>query len=246
MATMASVAASAAKLISSVPSRAAVTRSAVVTLFPNRPLEVGVPVRFPRYMKDVVAELKALSASPRVIVLVGPGAPDSVAAVLSAGADGLLVRSTYTDAMGQEVKTTSVRLPGTCPDGSSNTLLVGERYMNPTWYTIGSGPESDEYRGGYITGMPGRLRFLVRSGAFEPAKDRTYLGPEDYSRFGSAHPNGFHGVFGDGAIHTIRYYARCWRRRVKVTVLPASPTIPLGSTARKRCVRSSALWGMAI
>jgi type II secretory pathway pseudopilin PulG len=122
------------------------------------------------------------------------------------GKDGLIVRSNYNDPVsGEAIKTTPVRLPGSVPDGASNTLLVGERYMNPTWYGVPTGPESDEYRGGYITGMAGRLRFLVRSGDMQPVHDRTYQSPEDFSRFGSRHPESFNAVFADGALHPIRY-----------------------------------------
>src|SRR5207244_13032551 len=52
---------------------------------------------------EVVAEVKALPSSPFVIVLVGPGAPDAVAAVLTAGADGLLVRSVGPDELADSV-----------------------------------------------------------------------------------------------------------------------------------------------
>src|SRR6266550_4028183 len=52
---------------------------------------------------EVVAEVKALPASPFVIVLVGQGAPDAVAAVLTAGADGLLVRSVGPDELASSV-----------------------------------------------------------------------------------------------------------------------------------------------
>jgi hypothetical protein len=122
------------------------------------------------------------------------------------GKDGMLVRSTFTDGKtGEVVKGVPVRLPGSVPDGTSNTLLLGERWMNPTWYDMATGPESDDYRGGFITGMPGRLRFVVRSGSFEPAKDRTYETFDDYSRFGSAHAGSFNAVMADGSQRVIRY-----------------------------------------
>ena len=121
------------------------------------------------------------------------------------GVDGLLVRSTYENALKETVKIAVVRLPGSVPDGTSNTLLLGERYINPTWFNRATGPESDEYRGGYVTGIPGKLRFLVRSGEFLPAFDRPYETPDDFGRFGSSHPAGLNAVFGDGSLRLIRY-----------------------------------------
>src|SRR3954471_13939562 len=66
--------------------------------------------------EEVVAEAKALAEAPRVIVLVGPGAPDAVAAVLTAGADGLLVRSVGPDELADSV----------------TRVLAGERVVSPT------------------------------------------------------------------------------------------------------------------
>src|SRR4051794_6947843 len=65
--------------------------------------------------EEVVAEAKALAEAPRVIVLVGPGAPDIVAAVLTAGADGLLVRSVGPDELASSV----------------SRVIAGERVVSP-------------------------------------------------------------------------------------------------------------------
>ena len=88
-------------------------------------------------------------------------------------------------------------------DGSSNTLLVSERFLAPAWYAAPGGPESDVYRGGYTAGF--NRNALVRSGAQDPLQDRAYAGTSDLWRFGSAHAGSMNAVFGDGSVRRIRY-----------------------------------------
>jgi DNA-binding NarL/FixJ family response regulator len=64
---------------------------------------------------EVVTEAKELPASPYVIVLVGQGAPQTVAGVLTAGADGLLIRSVGSDELADSV----------------SRVLAGERVVSP-------------------------------------------------------------------------------------------------------------------
>jgi DNA-binding NarL/FixJ family response regulator len=65
---------------------------------------------------EVITDAKALPTSPRVIVLVGQDAPRTVAAVLTAGADGLLIRSVGPDELASSV----------------SRVLAGERVVSPT------------------------------------------------------------------------------------------------------------------
>jgi prepilin-type N-terminal cleavage/methylation domain-containing protein/prepilin-type processing-associated H-X9-DG protein len=112
---------------------------------------------------------------------------------VSNGRNGLLARK------GQPtVRMASIR------DGSSNTLLVGERWLDPAWYNQPGGPESDDYRGGYTSGYTGSAG-NTRWGTAEPAQDRTYATTLDYRRFGSAHAAGMNAVFADGSVRLIRY-----------------------------------------
>jgi prepilin-type N-terminal cleavage/methylation domain-containing protein len=121
------------------------------------------------------------------------------------GRDGLLIRRTVRPLVRFSIIT----------DGTSNTLLLGERYSSPSWYYGPGGPESDDYRGGFIAGWRTAEAPLIRSGAYEPVQDRPYIGVPDYRRFGSAHPSGFNTVFADGSGRIIHY-------RVSLDVLMAA------------------------
>jgi hypothetical protein len=71
------------------------------------------------------------------------------------GRDGLLIRRT-------------VRPPvnlRTITDGMSNTLLLGARNSSPGWYHGPAGPESDDYRSGFIACWRTMETPLIRSGA---------------------------------------------------------------------------------
>jgi prepilin-type N-terminal cleavage/methylation domain-containing protein/prepilin-type processing-associated H-X9-DG protein len=90
-------------------------------------------------------------------------------------------------------------------DGTSNTLMVGERWLSPDWYFKASGPESDDYRGGYTSGYVAYGN-NTRWGIYQPMQDKPYDSvTTDYRTFGSAHPAGFNAVFADGSVRVIHY-----------------------------------------
>jgi len=97
------------------------------------------------------------------------------------------------------------------PDGTSNTLLAGERFLRPDWYESGPGLENDFYRGGYAAGW--NKNATVRTTSIPPLQDRIWIkdvtGPgnmaSDLQNFGAIHPGGFNVVFVDGSVRSIRY-----------------------------------------
>lgn len=112
---------------------------------------------------------------------------------LANGANGLLVK------LGQPpVKIAFVT------DGLSNTILVGERWLDTGWYLAPGGSESDDYRAGYTHGYT-NYGNNIRWGAYQPMRDGTYKANIDWRTFGSAHSTGFNAVYGDGTVRMIRY-----------------------------------------
>jgi len=93
-------------------------------------------------------------------------------------------------------------------DGTSNTLMVGERFVHAPaymqWYAPGT--ECDTHRGGYAAGNATASYAILRASAQPPVQDRlTYTGTADFARFGSAHYGAFGGLFCDGSVRSIGY-----------------------------------------
>ncbi len=89
--------------------------------------------------------------------------------------------------------------PAQIYDGSSNTYLVGERYLNPDHYVDGKDPGDDATM---YQGAGGDVMRWTDSTKL-PLQDQA--GSMQTERFGSAHTDGFNMVFCDGSVHSIGY-----------------------------------------
>jgi prepilin-type N-terminal cleavage/methylation domain-containing protein/prepilin-type processing-associated H-X9-DG protein len=88
-------------------------------------------------------------------------------------------------------------------DGLSNTLLVGEKQVNPVVLGLSGGDNETWHNSGWDQDH-------VRFGQSVPEPDdkhTTVYKPTNFwsVRFGSSHPGGFNAVMGDGSVKFIRY-----------------------------------------
>jgi prepilin-type N-terminal cleavage/methylation domain-containing protein/prepilin-type processing-associated H-X9-DG protein len=103
-------------------------------------------------------------------------------------------------------------------DGTSNTIAIGEKFLEPKEYNSGWG---DGHRRGWVGGnymndarttsimtgnVPGGSVMLLTN----PAHDQNLVASQgdtwrSISFFGSAHPAGMNAVFADGSVHNIKY-----------------------------------------
>jgi prepilin-type N-terminal cleavage/methylation domain-containing protein len=82
-------------------------------------------------------------------------------------------------------------------DGTSNTYLIGEKYINPINYETGSDPGDNE------TWCTGFNNDLFRAAFRAPVQDQEGL--NDEFRFGSAHSAGWYMTFCDGHIELLGF-----------------------------------------
>jgi prepilin-type processing-associated H-X9-DG protein len=93
-------------------------------------------------------------------------------------------------------------------DGTSNTFLFGEKFLNPDFYETGADPGDNEsmYIGdnGDIARWVGSGIGSVDESRFVPRQDTSGLG-EYWRSWGSAHAGAFQMVFCDGSVRSIGY-----------------------------------------
>ena len=84
---------------------------------------------------------------------------------------------------------------GSITDGSSNTILAGEKAVHPNNYDRFNCSDNEGYTSGWDWDT-------VRWGDYLPCSDREAFNCE--GRFGSAHSGGVNMVFVDGSVHFMR------------------------------------------
>jgi prepilin-type N-terminal cleavage/methylation domain-containing protein len=114
--------------------------------------------------------------------------------IYGGGQDGVIVLLQY-----------GVRVMSELKDGTSTTMLVGEKRLNRQTCTSETGPDDNE---GYVGGFQDDV---VRWGAFPPQAD--YSSPTlsaakihpNIFQFGGPHHDSLQAVFADGSVHRLRY-----------------------------------------
>ncbi len=92
-------------------------------------------------------------------------------------------------------------------DGTTNTYLAGEKYLNADHYLTGIDGSDDQ--GAYTGADCDSCRWTGYNGAVSPQPPIQdipgYSSNVRYAQFGSAHSNGFHMAFCDGSVQMISY-----------------------------------------
>lgn len=88
---------------------------------------------------------------------------------------------------------------GDIHDGTSNTYMMGEKYLNPDHYRTGlSGDDNENW-------TTGANNDNYRSGYYPPLRDRPGVNLAGQYRFGSSHAAGFQMAMCDGSVHLLSF-----------------------------------------
>jgi len=83
-------------------------------------------------------------------------------------------------------------------DGTSNTLLVGEKRLNRNLLGRWQEDDNEGYAGGWDEDT-------MRRTDLPPAVDYNAVSGDGEEKFGSSHPGGFNSALADGSVRTISY-----------------------------------------
>jgi prepilin-type N-terminal cleavage/methylation domain-containing protein len=116
---------------------------------------------------------------------------------------GIIVRTNYEKTRKSEVGSTGTIDFGKIPDGTSKTLMLTEKRIDPTKYVTGAWHDDRGWSDGWDPDT-------VRSTAYPMGVDATHEQTGQNERefgfnIGSAHPAGVHVARGDGSVDSIEY-----------------------------------------
>jgi prepilin-type N-terminal cleavage/methylation domain-containing protein len=108
----------------------------------------------------------------------------------------------FNKTVGQQVDIV-IRLPGGCPDGLSQVILIAEKWLDSARYSQGDWGDCVGIANGWC-------QDTARSAATPPMPDRSPPlnfpnGSNSRYILGSAHPAGIGSLFADGSVHLISY-----------------------------------------
>jgi prepilin-type N-terminal cleavage/methylation domain-containing protein/prepilin-type processing-associated H-X9-DG protein len=138
---------------------------------------------------------------------------------------GVISRGLGSDSKGLPASKLAKITFGSIPDGTSNTMAIGEKFVSPNSYTNWSAGEDHGafhgYDNGYVRSTVAinfTKNIKVVAGdppITNPMQDKNFDFTEIQNSgtsgwratfvFGSAHPGGINAVFADGSVHTISY-----------------------------------------
>jgi type II secretory pathway pseudopilin PulG len=105
---------------------------------------------------------------------------------------------------------------GSIKDGSSNTMVIAEKWVPPAWYAGGGVDDNGIYFHAEDDNIRCTGTYINPSDDWKttanPSRDDVGLGDiwaqhywGNYYIFGAAHPAGINAVFGDGSVHSVKF-----------------------------------------
>jgi prepilin-type N-terminal cleavage/methylation domain-containing protein len=124
--------------------------------------------------------------------------------------EGVIVRTPWRHPVGSTPGAFAVNVPmpvkmAQITDGTSNSMMIGEKFVRPDLYEGGSWSDDKGWSDGWDPDSMRSTCYMPLQDSLTASNDSIYGPATDVVNFGSAHPGGFHAVFADGSVHTIRY-----------------------------------------